>query len=142
MLTVLDCDLGIIAGSLPMLRRLVHSLSPSYGASGKVTPGSGSKGSNLVTIGGGGGVGRRKHMKLAGSAVELDTIHDVGGLEDFDDKAAGGSGYSNDGESARRIIRVTREVDQTSDSLSRCGHVGGSDDDLFQVAVQGSSSRK
>jgi hypothetical protein len=139
MLTVLECDLGIIAGSLPMLRRLVRSLSPSYGASGKVTPGSGSKGSNLVTIGGSGGVGRHTHIKLAGSAVELDTIHDVG---EFEDKAGGGSGYSNDGESARRIIRVTREIDQSSDTLSRCGNAGGSDDDLFQVAVQGSASRK
>lgn len=116
MLTVLECDLGIIAGSLPMLRRLVRSLSPSYGGSGEATP-NGSNGANLVTIGGGGGVvGRRTHMKLAGgSALELDTIND-----DFEDKVGGGGGsHSNDGESARGIIRVTREVEQSSDARGR-----------------------
>lgn len=101
MLTVLECDLGIIAGSMPMLRRLVRSLAPSYGASDK-TPGR-SADVNLVTIGG--TSGRRTHMKLSNAGTSRNDDRE----NHFQDKES-----NDDDESTRRMIRITREVEQGS----------------------------
>ncbi|CAM1510699.1 Fc.00g010340.m01.CDS01 [Cosmosporella sp. VM-42] len=121
MLTVLECDLGIIAGSMPMLRRLVHNLSPSYGASNK-TPGK-STDVNLVTIGN--SSGRRTHIKLSNagnSRTDDDQDHH------FQDKES-----NDDDESTRHIIHITREVEQ--DSVSSRGQPSKQ----FQTAISGSS---
>lgn len=93
-LTVLECDLGIIAGSMPMLRHLFRNLALSYGAS-EGTPGK-SRDINLVTIGGTGG---RNHIKLSNNGTSR-----MG-----DDKESNG-----DDESTRHIIHITREVEQDS----------------------------
>ncbi|KAF7557643.1 hypothetical protein G7Z17_g610 [Cylindrodendrum hubeiense] len=120
MLTVLECDLGIIAGSMPMLRRLFRNLIPSYGASDR-TPGR-SGDINLVTIGG--TSGRRTHIKLSNvDASRADRDRDL----HFEDKES-----NEDGESTRNIIHVTREVEQDSVSSS------GLSANRFQVAVSGS----
>lgn len=130
MLTVLECDLGIIAGSMPMLRRLLRGILPSYNASNK-TPGR-SRDVNLVTIGGTGGNGRRTHMKLSNAG---NNRNDGDQDHHFQDKESNG-----DGESTRHIIHITREVEQDSASaqgipinqfhtsvsgISRCNHGQG-----------------
>lgn len=122
MLTVLECDLGIIAGSMPMLRRLFRHLIPSYGASGG-TPAH-SHDINLVTIGGGNG--RRNHIKLSNSNAGASRT-DGDAYNHFQDKESNG-----DDESTRHIIHVTREVEQ--DSASGRDLPAGQ----FQVAVSGS----
>ncbi|KAJ4321007.1 hypothetical protein N0V84_005588 [Fusarium piperis] len=101
LLTVLECDLGIIAGSMPMLRRLIRNLAPSYGASDK-TPGR-SGDVNLVTIGG--TSGRRTHMKLSNAGASRNDDQE----NHFQDKESNG-----DDESTRRMIHITREVEQES----------------------------
>ncbi|KPM41917.1 hypothetical protein AK830_g4675 [Neonectria ditissima] len=124
LLTVLECDLGIIAGSMPMLRRLVRNLVPSYGASDK-TPGR-SGDINLVTIGG--TSGRRTHIKLTNAGTSRsDGEQDI----HFHDKEGSGDGDGDD-ESTRRIIHVTREVEQDSTSSRDVPT------NHFQVAVSGS----
>lgn len=120
LLTVLECDLGIIAGSMPMLRPLFRSLDSSYSNSGAVTPGR-STDINLVTIGG--SSSRRTHQKLTNPGnSRLDRHEDL--EEHSEDKESNG-----DDESTRRIIQVTREVEQ--DSVSAQDMPGSN----FQVAI-------
>ncbi|KAL6353109.1 hypothetical protein LRP88_13597 [Fusarium phalaenopsidis] len=101
LLTVLECDLGIIAGSMPMLRRLIRNLAPSYGSKDK-TPGR-SGDVNLVTIGG--TSGRRTHVKLSNGGASRNDDHE----NHFQDKES-----NDDDESTRRMIHITREVEQDS----------------------------
>jgi hypothetical protein len=111
MLTVLECDLGIIAGSAPMLRRYFKRWdNSSYGKSER-TP-EASRDINLVTIGG----GRAGHQKLrnTGSSKSGD-YYDT----QFHDKE------SNDGDSSRHIIHITREVHQDSVSARNVASSGG-----------------
>ncbi|KAK7428161.1 hypothetical protein QQZ08_005401 [Neonectria magnoliae] len=123
LLTVLECDLGIIAGSMPMLRRLVRNLIPSDGASDR-TPGR-SGDVNLVTIGG--TSGRRTHIKLTNVGTSrIDAEQD----NHFQDKESNGDG---DDESTRRIIHVTREIEQDSASSRDLPPTH------FEVAVSGRS---
>ncbi|KAH7176343.1 hypothetical protein EDB81DRAFT_897649 [Dactylonectria macrodidyma] len=121
---LLECDLGIIAGSMPMLRRLFRHLIPSYGASGG-TPAH-SHDINLVTIGGGNA--RRNHIKLSNSRAGASRT-DGDAYGHFQDKDSNG-----DDESTRHIIHVTREVEQ--DSASGRDLPAGQ----FQVAVSGTKS--
>ncbi|KAG8169961.1 hypothetical protein KVR01_000706 [Diaporthe batatas] len=117
MLTVLECDLGIICGSLPMLRPLFKKLYSNYGSSDNYATGpSGHNNINLVTIGGTGG--RRTHVKLTNP--DLDTV-----MGDRDH-------HSEDDESTRRILKVhvTHEVRQETMKVG-----GGRDAVQFQVAV-------
>ncbi|KAI9148886.1 hypothetical protein HJFPF1_10929 [Paramyrothecium foliicola] len=102
MLTVLECDLGIIAGSMPMLRRFFRRWDPSrYGASDR-TP-ERSADINLVTIGG----GRGTHMKLRNTNnSRKDSYFDQTQDKDVHDDAS----------SSRHIIHVTREVQQDNAS--------------------------
>ncbi|KAK8040905.1 hypothetical protein PG994_013912 [Apiospora phragmitis] len=125
LLTVLECDLGLIAGSLPMLRRLFPSLNGSQakstnnvnsaipGRSGDVT---------LVTIGGG---RRGKGYKLEKSQHRSNLSATDGHFHDQRVAENNGNGdnttdttdnsVDNDGqESTRRMIHVTREVEQSS----------------------------
>lgn len=119
LLTVLECDLGIIAGSMPMLRRLFRDLAPSYGGDSGGTAPTPHRDVNLVTIGGSNG--RRTHMKL--SNID-DTIHES-------DHHSG-----DDDASTRHIIHVTREVEQ--DTVSNKDGPGN----RFEVAVSGSRGSK
>lgn len=119
-LTVLECDLGIIAGSMPMLRILFRSLLPSYGSSNE-TPGR-SHDVNLVTIGG--TAGRRTHMTGAHR------------LEDYQDNQVLDKDSSGDNESTRCIIRITHEVEQDSSSVQ------GLPANQFQADVSGSKNRE
>ncbi|KAL7811423.1 integral membrane protein [Trichoderma gracile] len=103
MLTVLECDLGIIAGSMPMLRHLLRLIAPSL-ANTDGTP-EHSRDVNLVTIGGSSG-GRRTHMKLSkaggpSTSEERDHSEDK---ESTDDETS----------SRRHIIHATRQVEQDS----------------------------
>ncbi|CAJ2509653.1 Uu.00g146790.m01.CDS01 [Anthostomella pinea] len=133
LLTVFECDLGIIAGSLPMLRRLFPSLSPSKSSSSK-TPGR-STDVNLVTIGGGGrsGVGR-KGYKLENT---LDGTR-LGSNEQYFQDKEDGPVDPEDSRSTRRMIHVTREIEQTSDSSVDSRGYGNNinnRDNHFQTAV-------
>ncbi|KAF7560391.1 hypothetical protein G7046_g3757 [Stylonectria norvegica] len=123
MLTVLECDLGIIAGSMPMLRRLVRSLSPSRSGSSK-TPGR-STDLNLVTIGN--TSSRRNHIKLSNAGQSR--------AEDDDDRHFQDKESNDDDESTRNIIHITREVEQ--DSVSSRGLPAKH----FQTAISGSSKQ-
>ncbi|KAK8135717.1 integral membrane protein PTH11 [Apiospora sp. TS-2023a] len=123
LLTVLECDLGLIAGSLPMLRRLFPSLNFSQakssnnvdsaipGRSGDVT---------LVTIGGG---RRKKGYKLDSSQHSThlsetnNRFRDRKIAEDDgskDNTTENNSIDTGDHESTRRMIHVTREIEQSS----------------------------
>ncbi|ETS84954.1 hypothetical protein PFICI_02979 [Pestalotiopsis fici W106-1] len=139
LLTVLECDLGIIAGSLPMLRRLF----PSLASSAKSKSSQRTTDVNLVTIGG----GRRARYKLEntldGTKVGAHDHH-------FQDKELGDS----DQGSTDRIIHITREIEieQTSvnghhDSLERGDHSdnsvnGESPDHQFRTAVSNGRLRR
>ncbi|KAL6856829.1 integral membrane protein [Trichoderma novae-zelandiae] len=105
MLTVLECDLGIIAGSMPMLRHLLRIIAPSLANTDR-TPDR-SRDVNLVTIGG--SSGRRTHVKLtnaAGGSTSDERDH-------FNDKESTDDEHG----SQRHIIHVTRQVEQDRDSL-------------------------
>lgn len=119
LLTVLECDLGIIAGSMPMLRHLFRNFAPSYGQSHE-TPGR-SGDVNLVTIGGTGG--RRTHVKLSNNGTSSNSQQDT----HFQDKDS-----NDDDESTRNMIHVTREVEQDSVSSRETRHD-------FQVAISGAN---
>jgi hypothetical protein len=122
MLTVLECDLGIIAGSMPMLRSLLRVVSPSLSASNGRTPDR-SRDVNLMTIGG--STGRRTHMKLSNVG---DTKNDDRDYH-FQDREG------SDNESSRRIIHVTHKIEQ--DSVSDRGGL----DDHYQVVVTSSDGQ-
>ncbi|KAL7940799.1 GPCR, PTH11-type [Trichoderma barbatum] len=124
MLTVLECDLGIIAGSMPMLRHLLRIIAPSLGNTDR-TPDR-SRDVNLMTIGGGTS-GRRTHIKLSNAAGG--TTNDE--RDHFQDKE------STDDEtgSRRRIIHVTRQIEQ--DSVSDRGVL----DNNYEVVVSGNGTQ-
>ncbi|KAF0318373.1 hypothetical protein K4K61_005006 [Colletotrichum sp. SAR11_59] len=119
LLTVLECDLGIICGSLPMLRPLFRRLASTYGSGDRYASRPSGHNINLVTIGGTGR--RRTHVKL--SNPDPDTVN---GDRDRDLHS------SEDGESTRRIIQVhvTHEVRQETAKGDE-----GRDGVQFQVAV-------
>ncbi|KAL6883210.1 GPCR, PTH11-type [Trichoderma longibrachiatum] len=103
MLTVLECDLGIIAGSMPMLRHLLRLIAPSL-ADTDGTP-ERSRDVNLVTIGGSTG-GKRTHMKLskaAGASASDDHNHSED-KESTDDETG----------SRRHIMHATRQGEHDS----------------------------
>lgn len=116
-LTVLECDIGIICGSLPMLRPLVRKFNSTYRSGDRYDSHPSGHDINLVTIGGTGA--RRTHMKLANQESHTDNI-------DRDHH------YSEDDESTRRILQVhvTHEVKQETVQ----GNKGGNGVQ-FQVAV-------
>lgn len=127
LLTVLECDLGIIAGSLPMLRRLFPSLSTSKSRS--KTPGR-SNDVNLVTIGGGRRTGYKLENTLDGTKAGSHDHH-------FQDKENAPTDHDDHG-STRRIIHITREVEQTSEtSLESSGFTDNDDygDSRFNTGV-------
>ncbi|KAL7807879.1 GPCR, PTH11-type, partial [Trichoderma aethiopicum] len=115
MLTVLECDLGIIAGSMPMLRHLLRLIAPSL-ADTDGTP-ERSRDVNLVTIGGSTG-GKRTHMKLskaAGASASDDHDHSED-KESTDDETG----------SRRRIMHATRQIEH--DSISDQGGLDNHDE--------------
>ncbi|KAK6861022.1 hypothetical protein PG995_004658 [Apiospora arundinis] len=165
LLTVLECDLGLIAGSLPMLRRLFPSLNPSQskssnngnsnipGRSGDVT---------LVTIGGG---RRKKGYKLENSANGTNAsaidrrFHDHKVVDGHDSSAGSHDDTFADiddqesTQSTRRIIHVTREVEQSNitggpgtleyaDGGGDRNHIDYPDKRFQQVAAAGCGSPK
>jgi hypothetical protein len=110
MLTVLECDLGIIAGSMPMLRRYFRrwDIASKYGSSDR-TPGA-SRDINLVTIGGGGGTrGTHKKLHSTNRSAKGDFYDDQFQDKDLHD--------NDDASSSRHIIHVTHEVHQDSHSV-------------------------
>lgn len=95
--TVVECDLGIIAGSLPMLRKLIKSLAKDKSSAKEET--AGNNNIDLVTIG---------QVKCRHNLIyENNTFMSITGREDNESDG-------QDDESTRRIIRVTRVVEQTS----------------------------
>ncbi|ETR97637.1 integral membrane protein [Trichoderma reesei RUT C-30] len=103
MLTVLECDLGIIAGSMPMLRHLLRLIAPSL-ANTDGTPEQ-SRDVNLVTIGGSTGA-RRTRMKLS----------KAGGPSTSEERNYSEDKESTDDETSSRryIMRATCQVEQDS----------------------------
>lgn len=99
--TVVELNLGIIAGSLPSLRKFFKSLSNDH-SSGD----SHALGTDLVTLG---ARGNSKYKVSYGDMYdcELDIIVE-GGRDGSSD------GLNKDDDSTRRIIHVTRDVTQTS----------------------------
>lgn len=124
--TNFECGLGIIVGSLPMLRKLIKSLA-STNDYRNCTPDI-----NLVTIGGKGGLESRKQraggrVKANSHPYEADitVMATVDGNDDDDEKYAvdgecdRDSARPGDDESTRHIIHVTRRVESRSIWLDR-----------------------
>ncbi|KAJ4328067.1 hypothetical protein N0V84_001435 [Fusarium piperis] len=91
--TVVECGLGIIAGSMPMLRKLVKGLSKD-----ESTGRSGTNDLNLVTI----GRIKGKHHPIHDTDVQITVAAG-------DDPETG-----RDDDSTKRIIRVIKTVNQTT----------------------------
>ncbi|KAF3015278.1 hypothetical protein E8E14_006349 [Neopestalotiopsis sp. 37M] len=111
LLTVLECDLGIIAGSLPMLRRLFPSLASSASKSSQRTGDV-----NLVTIGG----GRRARYKLENTLDGTKAGSHDHHFQDNKDIEEALDGVDDDQGSTRRIIHITHEIEQTSVTGHNC----------------------
>ncbi|KAL2877149.1 hypothetical protein SGCOL_007542 [Colletotrichum sp. CLE4] len=95
--TIVECGLGIIAGSLPMLRAFFKRLAKDTSTQ---EPYNRSGDTNLVTFGQ--GKGRQ------GPIYETDLgVTVIGGAGDNE---SNNSNHDDDAESTRRIIKVTREV--------------------------------
>ncbi|KAF4126164.1 LOW QUALITY PROTEIN: hypothetical protein GMORB2_1410 [Geosmithia morbida] len=103
--TVVECSLGIIAGCLPMLRRLFKDFSTdhSHNKGGYTRQG---EINELATV------GKLSSGKNRNAAVEV-TVYTKG----ENDGSAQGAG--SDAGSTNHIIRVTRSVRQTSASIDR-----------------------
>lgn len=91
--TVVECGLGIIAGSMPMLRKLVKGLSKDE-STGK----SGTNDLNLVTI----GRIKGKHHPIHDTDIQITVV------------AGGDPETARDDDSTKRMIRVTKMVNQTT----------------------------
>jgi hypothetical protein len=91
--TVVECSLGIIAGSMPMLRKLFKALRKDDSSYAR-----GTEDINLVTI----GQVRGKHHPIYDGDVRATVAAGEDRESDRDD------------ESTRQIIRVTKEFEQIS----------------------------
>ncbi|KAL6355397.1 hypothetical protein LRP88_10986 [Fusarium phalaenopsidis] len=91
--TVVECGLGIIAGSMPMLRKLVKGLSRDE-STGK----SGTNDLNLVTI----GRVKGKHHPIHDTDIQITVV------------AGDDPETARDDDSTKRMIRVTKMVNQTT----------------------------
>lgn len=91
--TVVECGLGIIAGSMPMLRKLVKGLSKDE-STGK----SGTNDLNLVTI----GRIKGKHHPIHDTDIQITVV------------AGDDPETARDDDSTKRMIRVTKMVNQTT----------------------------
>lgn len=91
--TVVECGLGIIAGSMPMLRKLVKGLSKDE-STGK----SGTNDLNLVTI----GRVKGKHHPIHDTDIQITVV------------AGDDPETARDDDSTKRMIRVTKMVNQTT----------------------------
>ncbi|KAM6506172.1 hypothetical protein FSOLCH5_014357 [Fusarium solani] len=91
--TVVECGLGIIAGSMPMLRKLVKGLSRDE-STGK----SGTNDLNLVTI----GRVKGKHHPIHDTDIQITVV------------AGDDPETARDDDSTKRMIRVTKMVKQTT----------------------------
>lgn len=115
--TNFECGLGIVAGSLPMLRKLFKSLAGSENDNGNNNNPDISLG-NLVTIGGGGGVRSGKKFSLSKHPYEADitVLATVTGPEEElyrqDGDEALDLAKEGDDESTRQMIRVTRRIER------------------------------
>ncbi|KAJ3527239.1 hypothetical protein NM208_g10798 [Fusarium decemcellulare] len=96
--TVVECGLGIIAGSMPMLRKLFRSLEKDESS----YPGD-SNGVDLVTI----GRMRGKHHQIYNTEVRATVVAG-------DDRDS-----ARDDESTKQMIKVTRRVDQVSTDVEQ-----------------------
>lgn len=120
--TNFECGLGIMAGSLPMLRKLFKSLAGTENKNSNITPDV-----NLVTIGGGGGFARSgSKFKLGRHPYEanitvLATVHgpDAEEVHGEDRNYDGDSAKDGDDESTRQMIRVTRRIEQKVSVVER-----------------------
>lgn len=111
--TNFECGFGIIAGSLPMLRKLFKSLAESEDKHSTNNPDV-----QLVTIGGSGAVRSGSKFKLDRHPYEanITALATVTGIEeepygkdrDYDRDSA----KEGDDESTRHMIRVTRRIDR------------------------------
>ncbi|KAL8338703.1 hypothetical protein RB598_007156 [Gaeumannomyces tritici] len=117
--TIIECGLGVTAGSLPTLRAFFKKLAKNYSSGGDKRaggsgPGGGRQGSRgLVTI----GQIKGRHnpvydTELQVTVVAMDDLGHRRGAAD-DAKDGGGDSGGDDSESTRRIIRVTKDVRQT-----------------------------
>ncbi|KAH7177002.1 hypothetical protein EDB81DRAFT_875786 [Dactylonectria macrodidyma] len=101
--TVVELGLGVIAGSLPSLRKLFKSLSKDHSTGDQA-----SYGTDLVTIGGN-NRSKNRNRVTPGAPYDCELNTTVGaGREGSSDGA-----QDKDDDSTRRIIQVTRDVTQT-----------------------------
>lgn len=100
--TVIECDLGILAGSLPMLRALFKSLAKDYSSNDDYQPYNRTEDNNLVTIG---------RIKTRGYKRTNDFNHENGTIIVADND----SNQELDSESTRKIITVTRAFETRTD---------------------------
>ena len=91
--TVVECGLGIIAGSMPMLRKLFKNLAKDESSYARATDDH-----DLVTI----GRVRGKHHQIYDNDIQVTVV------------AGNDQDSARDDESTEEMIRVTREVEQTS----------------------------
>jgi hypothetical protein len=103
--TIVECGLGIIAGSLPMLRAFFKRLAGDESTRDPENSG----GTNLVTI----GQIKGRHGPVYDNTIRVTVVAD--GDNDSNEN------HDADNESTRHIIRVTREIRQTGseESLGR-----------------------
>ncbi|KAL8393516.1 hypothetical protein RB595_003314 [Gaeumannomyces hyphopodioides] len=114
--TIIECGLGIIAGSLPTLRAFFKKLAKDYssGGGGGASGPSNRQGSRgLVTI----GQIKGRHNPVYDTELQVTVVgmDDLGRRRRAGDDAKDGDG-GDDSESTRRIIRVTKDVHQTVES--------------------------
>jgi hypothetical protein len=105
--TIVECGLGIVAGSLPMLRRFFKRLAKDE--STRDQDYKRSDGTDLMTI----GQVQGRHGPMYDTNINVTVVG--GGDSDSHDNQDG------DNESTRHIIKVTRDVRQTEseESLGR-----------------------
>lgn len=127
--TNFECGLGIVAGSLPMLRKLFKSLASSENASSNNTPNINLK--DLVTIGGGGGGRSGKKFNLSKHPYEADitVMATVTGPEEEEYRKHGDEDLDSvkegDDESTRQMIRVTRRIERSVSVVGQNQETGG-----------------
>ena len=100
--TVIECDLGIIAGCMPVLRKLIKSLASDE--SSYARGGSKSNNIDLVTF----GRIQGKHHPIHDTDIQVTVM----GGED-NDRDSGHSG-KDDSSSTKQMIRVMRTFNQSS----------------------------
>ncbi|KAF7534513.1 hypothetical protein G7054_g6185 [Neopestalotiopsis clavispora] len=126
----IECGVGIIAGSLPALRRFVKSILDKSSKGGSYDPRSGS-GMGTQTIGGGKG---RSHTGKMSRSVKMSNLSRNGNNTVIEAGSKGGKNHNNgnwieledDSESQKHIITQTNEISVSVEESSDLERMGSS----------------